>query len=110
MNMPTFDELKDLAQRDPEGFDRLRRQLIDDCIRQCAESRQERLRGRQFVIDARCRAAGNPTKALLEIQGMMYESLSRLQQALDNHECPPEYPASSGAIVLPFQKSLSSGD
>ena len=32
MGMPTFDELKDLAQRDPEGFESLRTELIEDCI------------------------------------------------------------------------------
>lgn len=29
MDMPTFDELRDLARRDPEGFERLRSELIE---------------------------------------------------------------------------------
>ncbi|MDX1599265.1 MAG: DUF3135 domain-containing protein [Marinobacter sp.] len=82
MDVPPFDELRKLHQRDPEGFENLRGKLIDDCIRCCPRCNQRRLRGLQFVIDARRRIAGNPVKALLYIQGMMYDSLLDLRKAL----------------------------
>ncbi len=52
MDMPTFNELKELAQRDPEGFEVFRAALIEDCIRRSSVSNQRRLRGLQFVIEA----------------------------------------------------------
>ncbi|MGO1748704.1 MAG: DUF3135 domain-containing protein [Marinobacter sp.] len=92
MDKPTFDELKNLAAQHPEAFERLRSELIEDCICSSSKCSQSRLRGLQFVIDARRSLANNPVKALLEIQGMMYESLHRLNRALhgqgDKHPAP----------------------
>lgn len=108
MDMPTFDELMELAQRDPDGFERLRAELIDDCIRCSSKALQHRLRGRQFVIEARRQVAGSPMKALLDIQGMMHDSVLGLQQVL---QAKPEYTETSGRIrtrILPFRRRLSS--
>lgn len=92
MDMPTFGELRILAEQHPKAFEQLRSELIEDCICSNGKSSQSRLRGLQFVIDARRSLANNPVKALLEIQGMMYESLHRLNSALhgqgDNHPAP----------------------
>lgn len=106
MDIPTFDELKDLAQRDPAGFEQLRTELIEDCIRQSRESHQRRLRGRQFVIEARRRVAGSPMKALLEIQAMMYDSVLSLQHTVRTLRCPSSAePANTS--VLPFRNTPS---
>lgn len=102
MDMPTFDELRDLAQRDPEGFEILRAQLVEDCICQCSGSNQRRLRGIQFVIDARRRVTGSPMKALLEIQAMMYDSFLDLKQALLSPPFPSEPSVPPSARILPF--------
>lgn len=105
MEMPTFDELKDLAERDPEGFEILRSELIEDCIRRSSVSNQRRLRGLQFVIEARRMVADNPMKALLVIQAMMYDSLLSLQQALEVQQGPSEPSAPAGAKVLQFRRA-----
>ncbi len=110
MDMPTFDELRDLAERDPEGFEVLRAELIEDCIRRSSGCNQRRLRGLQFVIEARRRVAGSPMKALLEIQAMMYDSLLGLQQALHLQKRPPEPSAPETARVLQFGGSKPSVD
>ncbi|MEP1214882.1 MAG: DUF3135 domain-containing protein [Marinobacter sp.] len=110
MDMPTFDELKDLARRDPEGFERLRAELIEDCIRRCSECNQRRLRGLQFVIEARRRVARSPMKALLDIQGMMYDSLIGLQQALLAQKPSCASPLPKNAKVLHFRPPASSVD
>ncbi|MDK8465378.1 DUF3135 domain-containing protein [Marinobacter sp. SS13-12] len=110
MDMPTFDELKELAQRDPEGFERLRAELIEDCIRRSSECNQRRLRGLQFVIEARRRVARNPMKALLDIQGMMYDSLISLQQALLDQQGRCASPLPKNARVLHFRPPVSSVD
>lgn len=103
MDMPTFDVLRELAQRDPEGFETLRSELIEDCIRRSSPRNQRRLKGLQFVIEARRLVADNPMKALLEIQAMMYESYLSLQRVLLVQQCPPEPSAGAGAKVLQFR-------
>lgn len=110
MDVPPFDELRDLLQRDPEGFEILRTTLIDDCIRRSSGCNQRRLRGLQFVIDARRRVAGSPTKALLDIQAMMYDSLIALRQALLVEPQTPEPSAPTSARVLQFRRSRPSMD
>ncbi|MFW5824953.1 MAG: DUF3135 domain-containing protein [Marinobacter sp.] len=102
MDMPTFDELRDLAQRDPEGFENLRMQLIHDCIERSAGRNQRRLQGLQFVIDGRRRVAGTPMKALLDIQAMMHESLLGLQRSLLLQRPPSELRPPTKARTLSF--------
>lgn len=110
MDMPTFDELRELAQRDPEGFERLRAELIEDCICRSSECNQRQLRGLQFVIEARRRVARNPMKALLDIQGMMYDSLIGLQQALLDQQRHCTSPLPKNGRVLHFRPRASSVD
>ena len=102
--MPTFDELKGLAQRDPEAFEQLRAELIDDCIRRSLKSYQHRLRGLQFEIDARRRIAPSPMKALLEIQAMMYDSFLNLQHTAWAMDSSQEAVALTNAQVIPFRR------
>ena len=108
MEMPTFDELRDLAQRDSQGFESLRAELIEDCIHRSSKHSQRRLRGLQFEIEARRRAAGNPMKALLVIQGMMHDSFISLRQALLTQPPRSEPPAPTGGKVLNFQRAPAS--
>jgi hypothetical protein len=110
MDMPTFDELMDLAHRDPEGFERLRTELIDDCIRCSSEHNQRRLQGRQFVIEARRQVSDSPMKALLNIQGMMYDSALGLQKALLGNPGAPKTSGPTRTRVLPFRRPLPSKD
>ncbi|KXS51606.1 MAG: hypothetical protein AWU57_4010 [Marinobacter sp. T13-3] len=108
MDMPAFDELRELAQRDPIGFEALRAKLIEDFIQRSPESSQRRLRGLQFVIDARRRTAGSPMKAMMLIQTMMYDSLYSLQQALLFQSQPVAPPIEASSRVLPFRRPGSS--
>ena len=82
MEKPSFEELRELAEKQPDAFETLRKELVEELIQSSDASSQRRLRGLQFVIDSRRHAARTPMKALIEIQGMMHESLYRLSQAL----------------------------
>ncbi|MEP1216625.1 MAG: DUF3135 domain-containing protein [Marinobacter sp.] len=108
--MPNFDELKDLAQRDPEAFEKLREELIDDSICSSSKRLQRRLRGLQFTIEARRRVARSPMKALLDLQGMMYDSVLSLQQVVRRKKEPSESTVRKNNGVLPFRTSNSSKD
>jgi hypothetical protein len=110
MDMPSFDELMDLARNDPDGFELLRAELIDDFIGCRSEGVQSRLRGRQFVIDARRQVAGSPMKALLDIQGMMHDSVLGLREVLLVKPDTSDTPVPTSPQILPFRRVLSSGD
>lgn len=110
MDMPTFDELMNLGQRDPDGFEVLRAELVEECIRSGTSRNQRRLRGFQFKIDAKRQMAASPMKALLDIQGMMYDSLLSLQQSLLAEGAPSKQCASTGGRVLLFRRALSKGE
>ncbi|MGM0571757.1 DUF3135 domain-containing protein [Marinobacter sp.] len=104
MDMPTFERLRTLAERDPAGFETLRSELIEDCISQSSPCHQSRLRGLQFVIDARRRVAGSPVKALVEIQAMMYDSFLELRLALRGQRRPAVLASQGRAKVLALRR------
>lgn len=110
MELPSFDELRELSERDPEAFEILRADLIDNCIRHSSKRNHRRLRGLQFVIEARRRMARSPMAALLDLQAMMYDSLLGLQHALLFQQSPYEQVATERARILPFRPRRSSLD
>lgn len=110
MELPTFDELRDLAQQDPKRFERLRANLIEEFISQSPNHLRDQLRGQQFVIDSRRQIAASPMKALLDIQKMMKDSAVDLQQSWlsGHHGHAQSFP--SGARILPFERPPSDVD
>lgn len=111
MDKPDFDELKCLAERDPDAFEKLRSELVEDLIRNSSPNNQRRLRGLQFSTDARRRLASNPMKALLDIQAMMHVSLYQLSQALQalsEQSTPEKVRAPQVDNVVPFSRGASS--
>lgn len=100
--LPSVDELIELAKRDPEGLENLRKQQIEQLITAAPEKLQNRLRGLQFQIDSRRRLHKSPMGACLMISDMMLDSLGRLNEALHGsitHTPPKEARAAS---VLKF--------
>lgn len=102
MEKPPFDELMHLARHNPEAFEALRLELVENLIASTPPARQRRLRGLQFVIDTRRGMAANPTQALIEIQKMMHNSLACLRQALNpKHRPAPGSPSQPAAAANP---------
>jgi len=52
VQMPDFDELAELASTDPEQFEVLRAQLLEQCVQCAPPSMHRRLRGLVFELDA----------------------------------------------------------
>jgi Protein of unknown function (DUF3135) len=81
--LPAFEELAELARRDPNALQALARLLTDDVIRHApgAASRR-RLEGLKFRIEMEQRRAPNPLAACAKLSQMMFESLSELHSVL----------------------------
>lgn len=110
--LPDFDKLRDMAQKDPEGLERLRIQLCDQLIQSAPEAYRRKLRGLQFRVDMERRRAKNPMAACIAISAMMHDSFDQLRQALNEAAgnatstlggIQPENPAE--AKVLPFRRA-----
>ena len=82
-DLPDFDQLKELAQTDPDTLLRIKKQIIDDFIASAPESHQARLRGIQWRIDEVARKAKSPMAACVEISGMLHASFDSLRDALN---------------------------
>lgn len=101
--LPSFDEMRIMAQEHPDALEQLRKALTAELIENASPSRRRRLEGLAFVIEAECRKARNPMQACIRLSQMMLDSLVELNASLDMQKAstPTEKPTAS---VLPFGK------
>ena len=81
--IPEFDQLREMAQSNPEQLEALRLQLIEETISLADERIQRKLRGVQFHIDMEIRRAKSPMAACVKISEMMHHSLNQLRSSLN---------------------------
>ena len=68
-----FDGWARLAESDPEGFEKRRREAIEELISSAPDHSQRRLRGLQWQIDmvrARCK---NPLESCIKLNDMLWD-------------------------------------
>lgn len=82
ITLPDFEVLREMAEQDPEGLERLRIELCDQLIQSAPAKYRRRLRGLQFRIDMERRRARTPMAACIAISAMMQESFYQLRLAL----------------------------
>lgn len=80
--LPSFDELKEMAAERPEELENLRQRMTDDILRDAPEERRRRLLGIVFRIDAERRKAKNPLQACIKISQMMMDSALELRDGI----------------------------
>lgn len=112
--LPSFDVLREMAQRDPEALERLRVQLCDQLIQDAPPAYRRKLRGLQFRVDMERRRAKSPMAACIAISGMMHDTFDKLRQALNDAagrsdgfyavETVAQTSRESAAKVLPFRR------
>ncbi|WP_373185663.1 DUF3135 domain-containing protein [Halopseudomonas sp.] len=83
LRLPSFDELKIMAQEEPEALEELRQRLTAQLIQNASPRGRRRLQGLAFVIDAERRKAHNPMQACIRLSQMMLDSAVELQASLD---------------------------
>ncbi len=117
--LPSQEILAKLASDNPQAFEALRNELIENCISSAPERIQPRLRGIQFRVDCIRRLSHTPLSALIKIQTMMWESFLRMDQELQNYAQPPNgaqrlsnkgmdlnYRPAQNALIIEFQPRL----
>lgn len=90
MNLPEHDRLAQLAREDPEAFDALCRDVIDDTIDHAPERIQVRLRGLQFRIDGIRRLSRSPLGATVKIYALMWDSFLQMNHKLQDLVAPAD--------------------
>ncbi len=91
MKSINFDQWRELAQRDPDAFERKRRQTVDALIERMPEPRQQRMRALQWRIEAVCAKSSNPVAAYMELSSMMWDSVYRQRDLLRSIYCKEEH-------------------
>jgi hypothetical protein len=77
-----FEEWSQLYASDPEAFERKRAAALEAVIAGAPAETQKRLRGVQFTLDMERSRAGSDLAACLKAHTMMWDSLTRLRDAL----------------------------
>lgn len=113
--LPEFDVLQEMAEKDPEGLEQLRRELCDQLIQNAPAAYRRKLRGLQFRVDMERRRAKNPMSACIAISAMMHDSFDQLRHALNEAAGQPTpstgrarraaNPEAADAKVLPFRRA-----
>lgn len=101
-----FDRLAELAQRAPEDFETVRRQMIAQIIESAPETSRRRLNGLQWQVDMVRDRAGTPMGACVEISKMMWDTvagegglLESIQRLTDPVEAEPPPPPAPGEVL-----------
>jgi formate dehydrogenase maturation protein FdhE len=76
--LPDFDDLVALNQRDPQAFEQLRRQLLDDVVSTAPEHHRPALARVLERIESTRRAAATPMDSAVAASRLMQESLGTL--------------------------------
>lgn len=71
-----FEQWRQLASQDPDGFEAKRMEMIESVIEGASERCQRRLRGLQWRIDQVRDHSANPMDACISLSNMMWESFA----------------------------------
>ncbi|MGI1678649.1 MAG: DUF3135 domain-containing protein [Cellvibrionaceae bacterium] len=84
LELPDFDTLKNLAEKDPEALEALRQKHVSSLIESAPAHHQQRLKGLQFQIDAQRKIHTNPLSACIKISQMMHDSFGEMRLLLNS--------------------------
>lgn len=104
IQLPSFDELMNLARERPEALEEMRQNLCIEVIQSAPNRLKERLEGLQFRIDMERRLAKSAVGACVRISSMMHDSLEELKQALNEPSEFLEQREIHSADIIPFPR------
>lgn len=100
-----FDYWLQLAQDDPERFESLRSEALENCINRASGNQQVRLRCLQWRIDRIRDNTKNPLVACMRISNMMWDTFNNLASGYNHllqaqQDQPSQLPS---ATILQFK-------
>ncbi len=84
MELPDFDYLRALADKDPQELENLRQRYNQQIIESAPEQLKKRLKGLLFQINMERRRSKNAIHACMALSKMMMDSYVNLQEAVVN--------------------------
>ena len=84
--LPDFDTLMALAEKDPAAFEQLKADAVEATIASASETSQRRLRGLQWQVDVELKKAKTPMEGCVKVSEMMHDKLWELRLALQNQD------------------------
>jgi hypothetical protein len=101
-----FEQWRKMASQDPEGFEKMRREMVEELIERSSAIRQQRLRGLQWRIDQVRVHSPNPMAACISLSSMMWESFAGEEGLADtlNRQHTPRKQAQLKAELIPFPR------
>ena len=105
-----FERWARIAKDDPERFEQLRREAIDEVINNATSTNQDRLRGLQFQIDAKRRLSSNALGSCIQMSSMMLdhfynEMVTSLNALVSGDLESLKVPAIDNSNVIPLYKN-----
>lgn len=84
--LPSFDIMMELAQKNPDALETLRKSMMEDIINSSTTSdSKRRLEGLQFTIDMNRRKAKNPLQCCIKISQLMWDSALTLSEQIEKN-------------------------
>ncbi len=98
--LPPFDELVELAQKNPEAFSQFKREMCEEMILSASTAMQQRLRAQQSHIDLVVSQCKNPNHINVTLMREMTVQMQKFRYALEG-DFTPEH----NAEVIPFHRN-----
>ncbi len=98
--LPPFDELVALAQKNPEAFTQFKRDMCEEMILSASSNMQERLRAQQSHIDLVVSQCKNPNHINVTLMREMTVQMEKFRFALEGDFKPQQQ-----AEIIPFQRN-----
>jgi len=97
--LKNFDQMRELAERNPEALESWRKKEIDSIINSAPDHLRKRLRGLQFQIDCKRQSQKTHLGACISISKMMHESVAKLNAVLNGKPSPIEDQEKDGKVL-----------
>ncbi|KAB0290838.1 DUF3135 domain-containing protein [Vibrio fortis] len=101
LKLPPFDELVELAQRDPNAFNQLKHDMCEQMICSASHIMQDRLRAQQSHIDLVVSRCKNPHQTNVVLMRELRCQVCKFQEALQGNNSNSEPPQATIIVFKP---------
>ena len=105
--LPPFDELKAMAENEPEKLDALRLSMSEEIISNASAEMQPRLRAQMSHINQVIAKGKNPNHTNMMLMAELQQQLKRFAQALNAPETLTEHQAEIKPFTRPESQDKS---